>query len=148
MAAEADTAAYSGRLGTARELTRRAVASAENAQDKEGAASHEISAAVRETLFGNLVEARQRVASAFGLSKGQDVQYRAAFALALGSDTVQAKALTGYLDKESREPTLSQFNSLQTLKAQLAVNAHDSAKAIELLRTIAPYELACLIQQG
>ena len=55
---EADTAAYSGRLGKARELSRRAVASAERAEEKEMAAGYEADAALREALFGNAAEAR------------------------------------------------------------------------------------------
>jgi DNA-binding winged helix-turn-helix (wHTH) protein/tetratricopeptide (TPR) repeat protein len=141
LADEADTTAYSGRLGKARAFTRRAVTLAEIAEDKEGAASHEIRAALREALFRNVVEARRRVASALGLSKGQDVQYRAAFALALAGDSVRPKTLTDYLGKQSQEHSLVQFNYSQTLNAQLALNSHDSAKAIEILQAIAPYEL-------
>jgi tetratricopeptide (TPR) repeat protein/predicted Ser/Thr protein kinase len=54
---EADTAAYSGQLGKARELSRRAVASAERAEEKEVAAGYEAEAALREALFGNPAEA-------------------------------------------------------------------------------------------
>ena len=48
---EADTAAYFGRLGKAREFSRRAVASAERAEGKETAAGYEATAALREALF-------------------------------------------------------------------------------------------------
>ena len=71
LANEADTAAYSGRLGEAREFSRRAVASAERAEEKEVAGSYEADAALREALFGNAVEARQRSAAALALSNGQ-----------------------------------------------------------------------------
>jgi tetratricopeptide (TPR) repeat protein len=141
LAIQAATAAYSGRLSKARELTRRAMALAETAGDKEEEASQEISAALSESLFGNVVEARRLVATASGLSKGRDVQYSAAFVLALGGDTIRAKALTVDLDRQSQELTVAQVKYLQTLKAQLALNAHDSARAVEALRAIAPYEL-------
>jgi tetratricopeptide (TPR) repeat protein len=45
---EADTAAYAGRLGMAGELTRRAAASAERAEEQEVAAGYEIDAAMWE----------------------------------------------------------------------------------------------------
>jgi hypothetical protein len=45
---EADTAAYAGRLGKAGELTRRAAASAERAEEQEVAAGYEIDAAMWE----------------------------------------------------------------------------------------------------
>ena len=62
LASEANTAAYFGRLAEAREFSRRAVASAERAEEKETAAGYEAEAALREVLFGNAAEARQRVA--------------------------------------------------------------------------------------
>jgi serine/threonine protein kinase/tetratricopeptide (TPR) repeat protein len=83
LAAEADTAAYSGQLAKARDLSRRAVASAEHAQEKETAARYETSAALLDALVGNPAVARQRAAAALELSTGRDVQYKAALALAL-----------------------------------------------------------------
>src|SRR5215472_5393129 len=50
---EADTAAYSGKLGRARDLSRQAVVSAERAGQPELAGAHEAEAALREALFGN-----------------------------------------------------------------------------------------------
>ena len=93
LAYEADTAAYSGRLGKAREFSRRAVASAERAEEKETAASYEADAALREALFGNAAEARQRAAAALALSTGRDVQYGAALALAFAGDAARAQTL-------------------------------------------------------
>src|ERR1700681_3904754 len=83
LASEADTAAYSGQLGKAREFSRRAVASAERAEERETAAGYEAETALREALFGNAAETRQRAAAALALSVGRDVQYGAALALAV-----------------------------------------------------------------
>jgi eukaryotic-like serine/threonine-protein kinase len=141
LATEADTAAYSGRLRKAREFTRRAVALAESAEGKDEGASFEINAALREALFGNVVEARRMAASALAHSKDQAVQYGGAFALALAGDTIQVKSLMDDLARKSQEQNLEQFNYLQTLKAQIALNVHDSAKGAEALQAIAPYEL-------
>jgi len=58
--AEASTNAFYGRLEKARELERRAVASAQRVQLTELAASGEANAALREALFGNAAEARHR----------------------------------------------------------------------------------------
>ena len=60
LAYEADTAAYFGRLKRARELSRRAVDSAERAAEKEAAATHLAVSGLREALFGNAEEARRR----------------------------------------------------------------------------------------
>ena len=138
---EADTVAFYGQLAKAREFSGRAVASAERAQEKEAAAGYETDAALREALFGNEAEARQRAASALRLSTGRDVQYGAALALALAADVTRAQALADDLDKRFPEDTIVQFNYLPTLYAHLTASRGDAAKAIGLLQTAAPYEL-------
>jgi tetratricopeptide (TPR) repeat protein len=142
---EADTAAYFGRLGKARELSRRAVDSAERAEEKETAAGYEAGAALREALFGNAAESRQRAAAALLLSMGRDAQSGAALALALAGDASQVQArvekLTDDLAKRFPEDTIVQFNYLPTIRAQLALDRADSSKAIGALQAAAPYEL-------
>ncbi len=141
LAYEADTAGYSGRLRTARELSRRAVASAERAEGKETAAAYEAAAALREGLFGNAAEARQRAAAGLRLSKGRDVQARAALALAFGGDVTQGQALANDLAKRFPESTNVLFNYLPATRAQLSLCRNDSATAIKALEATAPYEL-------
>jgi len=142
---EADTAAYSGRLGKAREFSRQAVASAKQAQQKETAARYEAAAALREALFGNAAEARQRGASALGLSTSRDVQYGVSLALSFIEDASREQArierLADNLAKRFPEDTVVQFNYLPTLRAQLAISRNDASKAIDALQTAAPYEL-------
>jgi eukaryotic-like serine/threonine-protein kinase len=139
---EADTAAFSGRLAKARELSRRVVASAEWAEEKETAAGHEVEAALREAHFRDPAEARQRVAAALRLSTGRDVQYGAALALVLAGDVARAQGLADDLAKRFPEDTVVQFNYLPTVRAQLALSHNDSSKAIEALQAAVPYELA------
>jgi serine/threonine protein kinase/Flp pilus assembly protein TadD len=141
LALEADTAAYSGRLGKARELSRRGVASAEHAEEKEVAAGYEAEAALREALFENPAEARERAAAALGLSNGLEVQYGAALALAFAGDAFRAQVLADDLGKRFPGNTIVQFNYLPTLRAQLALIRTEPSKAIEPLRGAAPYEL-------
>jgi len=146
---EADRAAYSGQLGKAREFSRRAVAIAKQAKQKEAPASFEAESALREALFGNAAEARTQAAAALGLSTGRDVQYGAALALAFASDLSRARVLADDLAKRFPEDTLVQFNYLPTTRAQLTfVHNHPgessrtgASKAIEILRAAAPYEL-------
>src|SRR5882724_481236 len=138
---EADTAAYSGRLTKAREVSGRAVTSAERAEEKENAAGNEAEAALREALFGNAADARQRAAAALALSRGRDVQFYAALALAFAGDAARAQALADDLAKRFPEDTIVQFNYLPTIHAQLALSHNDSSKAIEALQAAAPYEL-------
>jgi eukaryotic-like serine/threonine-protein kinase len=138
---EADTSAYFGQLAKAREQSRRAVASAEEAKEKETAASHEADAALHEALFGNQLEARHLAASALQRSGGRDVQYVAALALAMAADSAKSQALADDLVRLFPEDTIVRLNYLPTLRAQLALNQKNAARAIETLRAASPYEL-------
>jgi len=141
---EADTAAYSGQLGKAREFSRQAVASAERAEEKETAAGYKADAAVRETLFGNAAEARQRTKAVLGFSNGRDVQFGAALALAFAGDAIRSQLLADDLAKRFPEDTIVRFNYLPTLHAQLALTSNEPSKAIEALQAATSYELGTL----
>jgi serine/threonine protein kinase/Flp pilus assembly protein TadD len=140
LAFEADTAAYSGRLGKARELSLRAVASADRAEEKEAAADHEAEAALRDALFGN-AQARELATAALGFSTGEDAQYGAALALAFAGDVAKAQTLADDLAKRFPEDTVAQFAYLPTIRAQVALSGKDTSKAIRALQIAAPYEL-------
>jgi len=138
---ESHTTAYFGRLAKARELCRQAVASAARAEKKEKVARYEADAAMREALFGNPSEARQRAAAALAPSTGRDALYVAALALALVGDGTRAQALADDLAKRFPKGTVVQFSYLPVLRAQLALNHNDVPKAIEVLEAAAPFEL-------
>ena len=140
LAAEGDTAAYFGRLRKAREFSRGAVGSAEQMEAHETAAGYEASAALREALFGNVSEARQRSLAALKLSTGRDVMFGAALALAFTGETSQALSLAESLAKSFPEDMVVKFNYLPTIRAQLAVNRNDSAAVAQALSVAAPFE--------
>ncbi len=140
--AESLTLARSGQLQRARGMSRRAVELAQQAGQRERAAVFETAAAVWEALFGNLSAARQKANEALELSKGRDVEYGAAFALAVAGDSSQAQALANDLEKRFPEDTSVQFSYLPTLRALLALNRGEPSHAIEVLQTATPYELA------
>jgi Flp pilus assembly protein TadD len=144
LAFEADTAGYSGHLGKAREYSHRAVASSERSEERETAAILEADAAVREARFGNLHEARHWAKSALGRSRGRDVQYFAALALAMAREGGRAELLADDLGKRFPADTLVQFSYLPTLRAQFALNHSEPSKAIGVLQAAAPYELGHL----
>jgi len=144
LALEADTAAYSGGLAKAREFSGRAVAAAEQSKQMETAATYLAVAGLREALFGNASEARQKATAALSLSTGREVQYGAALALAIAGDSARAQTLADELSKSFPEDTIVRFNYSPTLHAQIALNHEDSAKAIEILQAAAPYELGSL----
>jgi serine/threonine protein kinase/tetratricopeptide (TPR) repeat protein len=141
LALEAATAAYSGRLREAREFSRRAVDSAERAEEKETAATYSVVSALWEALYGNADEARRRVISVLERSAGRDVQYGAALALAYAGDDGRAQELTDELGKKFPGTTIVQFNYLPTLRAKLAVSRGNASEAIESLRVATPYDL-------
>jgi hypothetical protein len=66
LALQADTEAYVGHVQKARELSRRAVESAQNAQLTEPAAIWQGIAALREAAYGNLDEARRGAEKVLG----------------------------------------------------------------------------------
>jgi tetratricopeptide (TPR) repeat protein len=139
---QADTAAYYGQLNKARELSRQAVAAAERAGRKERAAGCEAAAALREALFGNGAEARRSATNALNHSNGRDVQFVAGLALAMVGDRNRAIEMADALKSHYPEDTIVQFNYLPTIYAQIALDDRDPSRAIEFLKTAAPYELA------
>jgi eukaryotic-like serine/threonine-protein kinase len=141
LSVEADTASYFGQLGKARISSRQAIASAELAEEREVASSYEAGAALREALFGNEAEARQRSAAALALSSGRLVTFAAGLALALAGDGDHAQKLAEELAKSFPKDTLVNFLYLPTIRGQIAFNHHDYLRAIEELKSSAPFEL-------
>ena len=141
LAIEADTAAYSGRLRTAREFSRQAVDSAERAGDKEATATYYALSALREALFGNADEARRRADVAMRHPAGHDLEYASALAWAYAGDQARAQKLTDDLSQRDPESTIVQFNYLPSLRAKLALSKGDASEALEALRAAQPYEL-------
>ena len=139
---EAHTAAYSGRLGRARDLSRQAVISAKRAEEPEKAAEGEADAALREALFGNAAEARERAADALGLSNSWYVQSLAALALAFAGDAERARTLADDLANRFPDHTIVQFYDVPTIRARLALSHDDPSGAIEILQAAVPYELS------
>ena len=136
-----DFSAYYGHLDQARKAWRRAVELAEGTGHPDQAAQHYAGIAVREFLFGNPVEARQALDSAVGIaSKDRDAETGTALGLALLGDP-RAENLVSDLDRRFPESTFVQFGHLPFLRAQLALNRRDPARAIEILQPAASYEL-------
>jgi eukaryotic-like serine/threonine-protein kinase len=132
--------AYSGHLEEARKMSRRAADLAREADRRETAALYETDAALREALFGNASTARQRAMAALGFSNSRYVEYRVAFALALSGDSSRSQTLTDDLSRRFPEDTQVGFTYVPTLRALLALNHGEPAKAVELLQTAIPYE--------
>jgi serine/threonine protein kinase/tetratricopeptide (TPR) repeat protein len=138
---QSDTAAYYGQLNKARELSRQAVASAERAGRKEGAAGCEAAAGLREALIGNGAEAKRAASNALNASNGKDVQFLAALSLAMVGDKDKAIEFADSLKSRFPDDTIVKFNYLPTIYAQIALNDGDPQNALEFLRAATSYEL-------
>jgi serine/threonine protein kinase/Flp pilus assembly protein TadD len=139
LAIQADTAAYFGQLGKAREFSRRAVDSALREGEKDVAAEYGTSAALREALFGNSTEARRRLLTLVSQSQGAP-KYRVALAMAYAGDEKRAQGMVDELFNAFPENTVTQSICVPTLRAKLAVNRNDGVKALDFLEVAAPFE--------
>ncbi len=137
---EASALAYAGHLRQARVLTQRAADQAIQAAESERAALWLAGDALREALFGNAAEARNSANAALKLSSNSEVEYGAALAFAIVADA-RAQALADDLEKRFPENTVVRFSYLPAIRARIALNQRDTARAIEILQASAPYEL-------
>jgi len=133
--------AYAGHLQEATKMLRRAIDLAQQAAHREKAAVFETRAALWEAFYGNAPTAKPAAMAALALAKNREVQYGAALALAIAGDSSQAQTLTNDLESSFPEDTSVKFSYLPTVRAFLALNHGDPAKAIELLQVAVPYEL-------
>lgn len=137
---EANSEAYFGRLKKARDLSRRAMESAERAEKTEVAAWYQAEAAFREAVFGNSIDARLRAARALSLSNGRTVEYEAAMAMALAGDAQGARMLGDDLTRRFAEDTVVRFSFLPAIRSQLALSTGNVSEALEAVQTATPYE--------
>jgi eukaryotic-like serine/threonine-protein kinase len=135
--AQALVLARSGQMRLARKMSDRAIVLAQQAGQQERVATYEAAAAVSEALFDNAAAARRRSMAALALSNSRDVEYAAAFALGLSSDSSRAQALANDLQNRFPEDTSVKYNYLPALRGLLALTRGDAANAIE--QSLVPY---------
>ena len=115
--------------------------SARRADSEEPAALWQANAALREAEFGNAMAARQNAMTALSLAPGKDVTTMAALALVRAGDVAQAQRLANNLDRDFPQNTIVQSYWLPAIRAAIELDAKNSAKALELLKPAAPFEL-------
>jgi len=136
-----DTEAYAGRLGKARELTRRSVDSAIRADSKENGAIWLENSALREAAFGNLTYATQAAAEGQKLAPASTgTAAEAALAHAMAGDGIRAESLSQDLKK--RYPLNTQMQSLwlPAIQARISLNRKNPALALATLQAASPVE--------
>ena len=134
--------ARSGQMRNARIRWQHPIELALQAGDREKAAIYQAALAVCEAHLGNGDRAKEGARAALELGKGRDVEYAAAFALALSGDLSGSQSLSEDLAKRFPEDTPVQFEYLPTLRALLALHDGEPSVAIERLQTALPYDLA------
>jgi len=133
--------AYSGRLLEAQKTSEQAVDLARQASLRQRAVLFATEPAVWQALFGKTPEAARRAHEVAQLSNEPDVQYGVALALALSGETGQVQAIANDLEQRFPEDTSVRFNYLPVLRALIALNQKEPARAIQLLQNAAPNEL-------
>jgi serine/threonine protein kinase/tetratricopeptide (TPR) repeat protein len=142
LALDSDTEAYAGHLARARDLTRRAIASAVRADNKENAGIWQGNAALREAGFGNLAEARRDATAALKQEPAsQSVQLEATLALAMAGDDGAAEARVRELDGRYPLDTQVQTLWLPAIRAQLELNRKRPDAALDRLQATTRMDL-------
>src|SRR5216683_1263687 len=146
LALQADTEAYSGHVQKARELSRRAVEVAQNAQLNEPAAIWQGIAALREAMYGNLEEARKGADKVIEIApKSRDAQTLAILVLSRVGDVRRAQTMLDDLAAGNVSNTIVQSAWVPTVRAQTAMINQEPKQALELLEVVKPYERGQLI---
>jgi eukaryotic-like serine/threonine-protein kinase len=138
---QSDTEAFSGHLAKARELSRRAMDSAQRAGENETAAKRGLDAALREAEFGNFAQARSQTSRALALSSATSVRILAALVLARVHDADRAQTITDELRKQNPLNTKINFYWLPVIRAAIQISRNNPGKAIDILQATIPYEL-------
>ena len=147
LSAASDTQSFYGKLVGARELTKQAVQSALNSEEKETAALWRLNSALREAEFGNAGRARQDVKEGLAIASTRDVRTLAALTLACVGDLAQAKNTADTLQKEHPLNTTLNHYWLPTIGAYIELRTDHPTQAVAILRDAAPYDLAFPLPQ-
>jgi eukaryotic-like serine/threonine-protein kinase len=135
----ADTEASYGRLEKARQFNQKAIDSARHNGDGEAAAGYEL--ALHQAEFGFYQGARRDAAAALTPGSGKSVRTLGALALALAGERERPESIAQQLSKQCPRDMLLQSYWLPTIRAAVALNHDNPARALELLEPSTMYEL-------
>jgi eukaryotic-like serine/threonine-protein kinase len=134
-----DTAAYSGRLHQARELTIRSADASVRADSKEYAGIAMEMGAIREVAYGDREQGLQDATAGLKLDpESQAVRATAGIALAIGGDAARANTLVEELNQQSPADTQIQSLWLPAIRAQMTLERKNPSAAIDELRAALP----------
>jgi len=146
LALEADTEAYAGHVRKARELSRRAVQSAQAAKLAEPAAIWQGMASLRDAMYGYVKEARAEVDGVLEIAPhSRDAQTLASLVLVRAGELRQARSMLDDLAAAHVSNTVVQSAWLPTIRAQASLVNQQPAEAVNFLEIVKPYERGQLI---
>ena len=139
---QGQTYAYHGKMTEARAAFKRGYDTAQTGGLKSEMASPLYYQALSEALVGDATAAKRDVGAFSAISNSYLYRTRAARVFALAGDNTRAESLANQLAKE--RPNATSFNTYDqpVIRAQIALNENNPAKAIELLEPAREYELA------
>jgi eukaryotic-like serine/threonine-protein kinase len=140
-----DTEAYAGHLGKARELTRKAVDSAIQTDNRENAAIWQAMSAQREAAFGYETEAGKAAAEALKISPtSQPAKSEATLAFAMAGNAALADALAQELDKAAPLNTQMQSLWLPVIRAQVELARGNAQSAVHTIEMVSQVEFGAI----
>ena len=135
LALASDTEVYSGRFGTARQLSTKAADSAVRADARENGGIWLENLAVAEAANGNPAHARQQAAEGLKIAPdSQGVNVEAALAFSMAGDAARSESMAHELDRKYPVDTQMQSLWLPAIRGQIALNRKNPGGAIEALQ--------------
>lgn len=133
--------ATDGHVRQARQTLQQAGDLARQGSLAERAVLFQTRAALWEAFWGNAAEAKREALKALELAKGREVEYGAAFALALSGESSRSKLIADELEHKYPEDTSVRFYYVPSVRGLLALNHGEPSQALSFLEAAAPFEL-------
>jgi DNA-binding winged helix-turn-helix (wHTH) protein/Flp pilus assembly protein TadD len=138
---EANAQAFGGHLEKAQQILHHAAEQLQSQGLKRFAARQRVHAATIEAVFGESQSARKDAAAALDISRDRVDLSESAVALAWAGDLAGAQKLADEAVHMSPKHTFVNEIIVPAARAEIAIQSHNPAKAIQLLQVSAPYEL-------
>jgi len=142
LAQHSETQAYFGKIRIARDLSKRATATAIRDKAAEMAALYQVVAALRETEVGNVSPVGYSVRRALSLAPTRDVKIQAALVLARSGNAARAQTLLDEIQKQNPANTLVNSYWAPVIEASMEIRNGKPNVALLNLQIVAPYELS------
>jgi tetratricopeptide (TPR) repeat protein len=139
---QAHSSAFGGRVKTAHEQYRRGIQMSLQGNFREVAAQLTMEDAETHAMVGQCAEALSEAPAGLELSRDNMTFERAGRTFALCGNEHQAMSLSRELAKQFPDATLTNRVSLPVIEATLAIERGQTARGLELLEKVAPFDRA------